>query len=498
MGLAPEVTVEPGSSNLSNIYEVSETEEAHIRHKIDRHLVPLFTLLYLLSFLDRGNIGNAKIEGLAEDLDLHGNEYNLCLTIFFVFYALMEVPSNTVLHHVLPRLFIPATMALWAIVMTLMGTVRNYHQLLATRALLGLFEAPLYPGISYILSMYYKKNEVLVRQAVFFSAASMAGAFSGLLAAAISHMDGVGNYEGWRWIFILEGLLTLVVAVLAFFWFPQYPGECYFLSERERHFAVDRVKHCGNDDGWSRLRKQAPAVGEDHERKRKYFGAVFADWQSWCMLMVYFGACVPLYAISLFAPTIIRTLGYTSTRAQLMSVPIYAAAAVASVGQAFWSNRTGYRSPYLVVNFCCMAVGFTMALTLDPATRPGAVYGGLYIAALGIYPALPMTVIWFSNNLSGSYKRAVGIGFQIGVGNFLGAFSSNFYRAQDSPRYQVGHALVLGFVVVGLGFILVLVAGYSVCNRKRSRELSAGAYNDWPEADLREMGDKSPWFIYRV
>ncbi|QFZ28711.1 putative uncharacterized transporter [Clavispora lusitaniae] len=492
--------------------DFSDIDEAKLRHKIDIRIIPLFTILYLLSFLDRGNIGNAKIEGLAEDLKLRGNEYNLCLTIFFIFYASMEVPSNTILHHVSPRVFIPLTMVLWSIVMTLMGTVRNYHQLLATRALLGLFEASLFPGISYILSMYYKKNEVLVRQAIFFSAASMAGAFSGVLAAAISKMDGIGGYEGWRWIFILEGLLTFIVALVSFFYFPQYPGKCYFLTERERKFAVWRTKHSGNEtqrsvvktdenDVGETLGEQKLAeryLGEDHEHKKKYFWAVFKDWHSYAMLCVYWGVCVPLYAISLFTPTIIRTLGYTSTKAQLMSAPIYVVAAVFSIAQAFWSNRNGYRSPFLIFNFLCMAVGYTIALAIDPRKNPHAVYAGLYIAALGIYPAIPMTIIWFSNNLSGSYKRAVGIGFQIGFGNFSGAFASNFYRTQDSPRYQLGHALVLGFVLMGLFFIMSLVVGYSLSNRKKRRDLATGVYDSYSDEVLMEMGDKNPYFTYRL
>lgn len=97
--------------------------------------------------------------------------------------------------------------------------------------------------------MYYKKNEILVRGAIFFSAASMAGAFSGLLAAAISQMDGVGGYEGWRWIFNLEGSLTFDFFVLAFFYFPLYPSESTFLTPREREFVTYKVKYSSNSDG---------------------------------------------------------------------------------------------------------------------------------------------------------------------------------------------------------------------------------------------------------
>lgn len=480
--------------------DFSDIDEKKLLRKIDLRIIPLFTILYLLSFLDRGNIGNAKIEGLAEDLDLQGNQYNLCLTIFFIFYATMEIPCNIILRHVKPKIFIPTSMVLWSIVMTLMGTVQNFHQLLATRALLGIFEAALFPGISYMLSMYYKKNEVLVREAIFFSAASMAGAFSGLLAAAISQMDGVGGYEGWRWIFILEGLLTLVASVVAFFYFPLYPDQCTFLTPREREFVVHKVKFSSNADG-AKLTggENVPTnLGEDDTNNKKYVWAVFKDWQAWCQLMIYYGVCVPLYGISLFAPTIIKNLGFASTKAQLMSAPIYIVAAVFSIAQAIVSDYVGLRSPFLLFNFTCMAIGYIMAICLNPLTQSNALYGGLYITALGIYPAFPLVVIWFSNNLSGSYKRAVGMAFQIGIGNFAGAFASNFYRTQDLPHFVLGHSLVLGFIVMGIIFLVITISGYIYCNRTRRRDVAAGKYDSYTAQELLAMGDKSPHFMYRL
>lgn len=128
--------------SLKSLDTFSDIDRTKLRRKIDFRILPLFTLLFLLSFLDRGNIGNAKIEGLAEDLNLQGNQYNLCLTIFFIFYATMEIPSNAILKRSRPDIFVPATVTLFAVVMTLMGTVQNYAQLMATRALLG-FSRPL-------------------------------------------------------------------------------------------------------------------------------------------------------------------------------------------------------------------------------------------------------------------------------------------------------------------------------------------------------------------
>lgn len=484
-----------------DVSKFAAIDEKKLVRKIDLHLLPLFTFLYLLSFLDRGNIGNAKIEGLAEDLKLSDSQYNMCLTIFFILYASMEVPSNMILKRTPPKIYVPLTVVLFSIAMITMGTVKNYLGLLATRALLGTFESALFPGISYILSMYYKKNELLVRQAIFFSAASMAGAFSGLLAAGISKMDGVGGYEGWRWIFILEGLVTFVAGVFSFWFFPLFPKKATFLTELEREFVLYRVHYSSNLDGQKLTAHNSGGqanIGEDHSNDRKYLWAVFKDWQCWFQLFTYMGILLPLYAISLFTPTIVRSLGYSSTKTQLMTVPIYIVGAIVCIAQGFVSDRVGLRSPFLVFNYLCMAIGYIVCVAGDPVNNPRGIYAGIYISALGIYPAIPISIVWNANNLSGSYKRAIGIAFQIGCANYSGAFVSNFYRAKDKPHYRFGHGMVLAFIGMGFIFLIALIIGYTLSNRKSRRLAESGEYDKYTDEEIKKMGDKSPFFLYRL
>jgi sugar phosphate permease len=123
-------------------------DEKAILRKMDLRLIPMLALLYLLSFLDRGNIGNAKIEGLTEDLGMSGAQYNWCLTVFFFTYAAFEVPSNLLLKKLRPSIWLPTIMVAWGIVMTLMGIVKSYEGLLVARVFLGVTEAGLFPGVS--------------------------------------------------------------------------------------------------------------------------------------------------------------------------------------------------------------------------------------------------------------------------------------------------------------------------------------------------------------
>ncbi|BCS18891.1 uncharacterized protein APUU_11719A [Aspergillus puulaauensis] len=281
---------------------LSEEERAKIDRallwKLDLRLVPWLSLLYLISFLDRTNIGNAKLVHLQEDLDMSDSQYNAALTIFFVSYSVFEPLTNVLLKRLRPSIFIPIIMVLWGICMMCMGFVHNWAGLMAVRWFLGLTEAGLFPGVGYFLSCWYKRLEFGVRMAIFFSAAALAGSFGGLLAAAIALMDGIGGKEGWAWIFILEGLVTIVVGVMSFWMVYDFPDEATFLSDDDRKRVLRR------------LASDQQASAEHENFKMAYFWNSVKDWKTYTGMIIYMGADGCLYAFSLFVPTIINELVY--------------------------------------------------------------------------------------------------------------------------------------------------------------------------------------------
>lgn len=462
-------------------------DEKKILRKMDLRLIPMLALLYLLSFLDRGNIGNAKIEGLVEDLNMTGAQYNWCLTVFFFTYAAFEVPSNLLLKKYRPSIWLPSIMVAWGLVMTLMGIVQNYTGLLIARIFLGVTEAGLFPGVAFYITMWYCRHEAQFRQALFFSAASVAGAFSGLLAFGIAHMDGVGGLEGWRWIFILEGILTVLVAIMAYFTLYDFPETAGFLTEEERAFVVHRLKYQGSQGEDGQL------IAQDDTFQWKYVKAAFLDWQIWTNIWVYWGIVAPLYGISLFLPTIINNLGYSSSQAQLLTVPIYITASILAIVVAWFSDRYGKRYPFILVCLVIMLCGFIMCVV---SATPGVIYAGVFIAACALYPAFPGNITWLSNNLAGSTKRATGQAIQIACGNLAGAMASNFYRAEDKPRYILGHSLEIAFIGAGIIALLVLVFNYKRINRKRERQMAEGVYNGYTPEEMSALGDRAPTFRY--
>ncbi|CAG8902071.1 unnamed protein product [Penicillium egyptiacum] len=464
--------------------------EQHILRKMDIRLLPMLGVLYLLAFLDRGNIGNAKIEGLLDDLHMSGQQYSWCLTVFFFTYCIFELPSNLFLKKLKPSRWLPLLMVAWGIVMTLMGLVQNYAGLLTARLFLGVAEAGLYPGIAYYITLWYPRHRAQYRQALFFSAASIAGAFSGILAYAIAKMDGVGGYAGWRWIFILEGLLTVVVAFVAPFAIYDFPETAKFLTEDERRLVIHmlRSQTAGGD---------MPSEGvakEEAKFRFRYVLDALVDWQVYVAIFMYWGITCPLYGISFFLPSIIKDLGYATSVAQLLTVPIYVTAAVVAVVAAWLSDRRKQRSPFILFFMCLIAIGFIIVLASTGRGAPGVVYFGVFIAVVGIYPAFPGNVTWLSVNLAGDYKRAAGMALHIGLGNLAGAMASNFYRGQDAPKYILGHALELGFCVAGIIAVVVLRLSYQNINSKRDR-IDLTQYDTM---QMVKLGDRSPLFRYML
>ncbi|KAI0820751.1 MFS general substrate transporter [Trametes gibbosa] len=442
--------------------DVSEVDERKLIRKIDLYLVPWLSFLYLLSFLDRTSIGNAKLYHMTTDLHLTDQQYLIALTIFFFSYSIFEVPSNIFLKRLRPSIWLSLLMFLWGIMMsksshfvkTVQGLVHNYGGLLGMRWMLGMFEAGLFPGVNYYLSCWYKRSEFGIRAALFFSAATVSGAFGGLLAAAISHMEGVGGKPAWAWIFIIEGLVTVIAGVASFWIIQDFPDTAKFLTEAERTVVVRRLQ---SDDQYS-------AAGEN--LRWHYIWRSLLDWKTWVGMLLYMGADGPLYAFSLFLPSIINQLGYTATPANLLTVPVYALACVVTCVVGFVADRHGCRGLLAMI---CLTVGMVGYIILIVSRNPTLSYIAVYLAACGIYPTIPNIIAWMSNNVEGSYKRSVTIAMVIGFGNLNGAVSSNVYRARDAPWYTLGHGIVLMYICIGLIMSVIYWLSLRRENARRER-----------------------------
>ncbi|KAG9226994.1 hypothetical protein CCMSSC00406_0008966 [Pleurotus cornucopiae] len=505
-----------GESRLPPPPVLTSEQEAKLWRKIDLRLMPILSLMYLFSFLDRVNKlrrgprvlankakGNAKLQGLTTQLNLIGNEYNIALTMFFIPYCIFECPSNLVLKRFRPSRWLPGITVAWGTVMTLMGIVKTYPQLVGVRICLGVAEAGLFPGVVYYLTLWYPRHMLQYRIGIFFGAASVSGAFSGLLAFGISFMSGTKGLLGWSWIFILEGIATVAVGILAFFVLVDFPVSAKFLTPEERAFVVWRKKY------------DSSSVGEEERFAARHVWAAFKDWQVWLHVFVYLSVITPLFGITLFLPSIINSFGHTAAISQLLTVPPYVFAstsfllvkyrslttnpAIVLGFFAYYSDKLRLRSVFILAGLLMCLVGFAINISDAPS---GVKYFGTFLVVGGSYAAFPGVVAWNGNNLAGQYKRGVGMALQIGVGNLGGAVASNIYRTQDSPRYLVGHGVELLFVGIGLICVPLIVGLYTVINRRRDavekEVLEKGETKKFSPQELRELGDRGPEFRYML
>ncbi|KAL7894418.1 major facilitator superfamily domain-containing protein [Trichoderma sp. TUCIM 5745] len=457
-------------------------EQKKILRKVDWRLVPLLSFLYLVSFIDRGNLGNAKVAGLGEDLRLSGTQYNIAVTLFFIPYSLLEVPSNIILKLTRPSIWISLMMFSWGLVITLTGIVQNFSGLLAIRIFLGVAEAGFFPAATYLLTVWYTRYEVQSRMVFFYAAVSLAGAFSGLLAYAIQMMDGVAGLEGWRWIFILEGIFTVFLSFFIWSLLPDSPSTAPFLTTEEREFIVLRLEQ---DTGSGR----GKVTNND---KIHVCGMLKVP------KFMYWSTSISSYGFTYTVPTVILELGYTAANAQLLTIPIYVVAMIFTVANAMASDHYRQRTPFILLGISVGIAGFTALLAIPHPQLPGLTYGMLFLATSGIYMSLVPTLCFVANNLAPSSKRAVGMAHLICMGNLGGIAGSNIFLAKEAPHYWTGYGFILG--IDCLGFITCLTLRYVLMriNKKRDEMTEEDIREKYGNVDLLELGDRSPYFRYTL
>ncbi|KAL9112451.1 MAG: hypothetical protein Q9227_003293 [Pyrenula ochraceoflavens] len=356
------------------------------------------------------------------------------------------------------------------------------------RRLMTKIDIRLIPALSilYLLAfldrgMWYRRNEAQKRYSFFFSSTTLAGAFGGLLASAIGKMNGMRGYLGWRWIFILEGTLTCVVAFFFFFLLPDFPEDAKWLTEDERAYVKARLQA---DQGRSALERRITP--------RDVLN-VFKDYKIFLGGLMYFGLIIPAYGYAFFAPGIIRTYGYSQIGTQLHSVPPWAAAFGFSMIVAYFSDRFKHRFLFAIIPICIAIAGF--AILISTHNNHNLEYGALFMVTSGTYAAMPVIVCWFNLNLGGHHRRSVGTAWQIGFGNIGGIIATYAFLKKDAPEYRPGYSICISFICLSAGSCLAYLAAVLAQNRSREK---GGRDVGLTEYEKVEMGDLGPEYRYMI
>ncbi|KAL6353849.1 hypothetical protein LRP88_12844 [Fusarium phalaenopsidis] len=460
---------------LAFVRDFPEDKKKKVLWKVDVRLVPFLTLLYLFAYIDRANIGNAKIEGLVEDLGMTDDQYRICLSIFYVPYILFEIPSNHYLNK-MKRLsiYISAIVIAWGLVMTFSGLTQNFGGLLAIRLLLGATESGFFPGSILIISKWYLPNETQTRIA----------------------MDGVGGLEGWRWIFLLEGIVTVLLGVLTYFWLIDSPAlSSGWLESDEVRYLELRQGADLSRRAMARVKKEGS--GSD---TRKALISVLCDWQIWMHGIIYWSNTVPNNALKFTMPQIVRNMGFEATRAQLLTIPPYIIGAISAFVSSWFADRFSWHMPFIVGPQLVVIVAYSIlyAMAGDITNNVPACYFSICLACLGLFPINPCGNAWNLNNLAGPSKRAMGIAFMLCIGNVGGIIGGFIYIGSEKPKYPTGFGSSLGFVAAGALACLVVEALYKYVNTQRAKMTEEEVFAKYTPEELDAMGDRSPFYRYTL
>ncbi|KAH9903532.1 major facilitator superfamily transporter [Xylariomycetidae sp. FL2044] len=460
---------------------IDPAAEKKLLRKLDTFLAPLCVIFFLVAYLDRSNIGNAAIAGMVEDLELTGNRLNVAVTLFYVTYITFEIPASLIMKKARPSRLIPFFILAWSAVIVGSAFVQNYASLLATRLLLGAFESGLFPCLTLYLSTFYKKEEQARRISYLFVASALSGAFGGLLAYGLTSMHGARGLEGWRWLFLVEGLISVVVGLLAVFFLPDGFETAWWLKEDEK--ALMRI----------RQEQVKIYLGESETFDKAEVKLAFEDVKIWLSGACQFCADTCSFGFGTFLPVIIKGFGYGSVRTQLLTVPVYIWASVVYIFISFMSDRFNKRAVFMVPMALVTAAGYAMQVGV-PMSSTSVLYFGTFVTATGIYCVVGLNVTWVSNSNAGYFKRATAIGLQQTIGNSAGILAGQIYRLQTPDgRYTIGNSVSLATIILAAGGYCTMWFLLNRINKKRenmsiderARLIDAGA-----------KGDRHPDFRY--
>lgn len=420
--------------------------DRRVTFKMDIRIMPWIIVCYFLNYMDRTNLGNARTlnndkpgHSLVEVLDLQGDRYLLVVAVFFIPYVLFEFPSNIALKYFSPSRWISRIMVSWGIVTACTAAVTTYGGLMACRVMLGVAEAGFFPGILFYLCFWYPPHIRATRMAFFSASITLAGAFGGLIATGVGFMSGLGGLFGWQWLFLLEGLVTIIVGVAVWFFLPDYPETAKFFTEEERAWAVERMG------------PYAPKQSDKHFSKRDFI-ATIRSLEFWLFAITYFFLACSGGAFGYFAPTIIETLGYRGYMGQLMTVPPNVAGCIGIIGNSLWSDYRRQRTQHVLGAIAFIAIGWILLATVN---NVGGRYVGVHMVACTNASIIPF-VGYLSSTFSGSTSSGIAMGGVVAIANLSGIVAPYIFVASTAPRYFPGIMTLFGMLAASAAIVCFL------------------------------------------
>ncbi|BEJ00154.1 hypothetical protein CcaverHIS631_0500110 [Cutaneotrichosporon cavernicola] len=465
--------------------EYTPVEERKLVWKLDLILIPFAMMLYMSAYLDRGNLGNARLMGLESDtLENSDTNYSIALVCFYISYIVFAIPGTLASKYMLPSTSLAIGCALWSIAATCMAATFNPAGVFVCRLFVGLGEAMFGQAVALLFSFWYTKPELAKRVGIFISAGSLAGAFGGLIAFGINSIPNAKIHQ-WRVLFLIEGLPGLILAAAVYLYLPTYPdAKSRYLSDRDREVAAARMAKESTNEGHNGIDKRA--------LKR-----AFSDWKVYVVAFMYMSMNVNLSSVGGFLPTIVKGLGYTAARAQLFTVPPYAVALAVTVIVSTISDRLQSRGVPLALTYCIGVAGWGILLGLDAASKSSSVLGARYFGVICVvapaYATIPLQLSWVASNSPAQTQRAVALGMLNTIGQCGSIVGSFIFPSKEGPQYIPGVAVNIAFQCFGATVAILMTLYYRFENGRRDR-LEGGRPEDSSNLNVQEDFDRAKGF----
>ncbi|KAI0885900.1 MFS general substrate transporter [Annulohypoxylon maeteangense] len=453
--------------------------EARVVAKLDLYVCPILIILQLISFLDRGNIGFAATQGMITDLHLVGTQLNTAISLFYPLYILSEFPAALIVKRIGFHRLIPAAAACWGLACLGNGFAKSFGDLAACRLLMGMFEGFLMPSLTLMLANWYKREEIGLRISYLFIASSVSSAFSGVIAYAILFMDGKAGYPGWRWLYIIEGSVTVVVAAACYFIIPSSYTTAYFLNEDDRAVMRKRAELT-----------EAYSGGKGHYTRAEFMMAI-KDVKTWLHTLIQVMCLTVMYGFSVFLPIILRFgFNFSVEQSQYLSIPVFFWGSLVYAVVGYLSDRFSRRfiacvlcAPFGVIGYAILLGGEHLSV--------GVKYFACFIIATCVWVMGGANIAWLSTNSAPDGKRAASLGFALAIGNLGGIISGQIYPQTMAPAYTLGHAWSLGAICVA--FSTWMVIRHIYYNRESLKNDVRGTRSSEPI----EFSDRAPSYKYQ-
>ncbi len=409
--------------------------------RVSRRLIPFLFLLYILNFLDRVNVGFAALE-MNRDLGFGPAVYGLGAGIFFIGYCLFEVPSNLVLYRTGARIWIARIMVTWGLAASAMMFVRTPASFYTLRFLLGVAEAGFFPGIIFYLTYWYPARDRARAYAWFLAAIPVCGVIGGPVSGALLGLDGRLGLQGWQWLFLLEGIPSVVVGIAVLWLLPDRPSDARWLPQAEREWLE------------ARLAAERPEHAEPHGESMRH---TLRNPTVWWLGLGYFMLVVALYGFALWLPQLVKASGqFTNFEVGVITAIPYSVAAVGMVAMGRRSDRTGERHVHLAIPAIVGALGFVAVTRTDSTVL---LVAALSLTAFGVlgwlgpFWALP-TALLRERAAAGGIALINSMG---AVGGFVGPYLIGTIK-QRTGSFTPGLLVLAGFLLGAVVLVLTLRA----------------------------------------